>query len=63
MESILAKKLDVPDLEQKVKKMCRDGMDVLMVRNNEAYSFISKAAKGASRDYGVKSVSLVATKK
>ena len=39
------------------------GMEVLMVRNNDAYGFISKSAKGASRDYGVKSVSLIARKK
>ncbi len=39
------------------------GMEILLVRNNDAYSFISKSAKGASKDYGVKSVSLVAEKK
>jgi len=39
------------------------GMEVLVVRNNDAYAFISKSAKGASRDYGVKSVSLIAEKK
>ena len=39
------------------------GMEVLMVRNNDAYGFISKSAKGASKDYGVKSVSLIAEKK
>ena len=39
------------------------GMEVLLVRNNEAYGFISKSAKGASKDYGVKSVSLLAQKK
>jgi ubiquinone/menaquinone biosynthesis C-methylase UbiE len=38
-------------------------MDVLLVRNNDAYSFISKSAKGASAEFGVKSVSLVAEKK
>jgi len=41
----------------------KTGMEVTMVRNNEAYSFISKSAKGASKDYGVKSVSLYAGKK
>jgi ubiquinone/menaquinone biosynthesis C-methylase UbiE len=41
----------------------KPGMEVTMVRNNEAYSFISKSAKGASKDYGVKSVSLHARKK
>jgi arsenite methyltransferase len=39
------------------------GMEVLMVRNNDAYGFISKSAQGASKDYGVKSVSLFAQKK
>lgn len=39
------------------------GMEILLVRNNDAYSFISKSAKGASKDYGVKSVSLYAEKK
>ena len=39
------------------------GMEVLWVRNNDAYAFISKSAKGASKDYGVKSVSLLAEKK
>lgn len=39
------------------------GMEVVVVRNNEAYSFISKSAKNASKDYGVKSVSVVAQKK
>lgn len=39
------------------------GIEVLWVRNNKAYEFISKSAKNASRDYGVKSVSLLAQKK
>ncbi|MBI5914548.1 MAG: methyltransferase domain-containing protein [Bacteroidetes bacterium] len=39
------------------------GMEVLYVRNNAAYEFISKSAKGASKQYGVKSVSLFAEKK
>ena len=39
------------------------GMRVVWVRNNESYAFISKSAKGASKDYGVKSVSLFAEKK
>lgn len=39
------------------------GMEVLSVRNNDTYSFISKSAKGASREFGVKSISLVAQKK
>jgi len=38
------------------------GLEILAVRNNEAYSFISKSAKGASKDFGVKSVSLYAEK-
>ncbi len=40
-----------------------NGMEVLYVRNNAAYQFISKSAQGASRQYGVKSVSLFAEKK
>lgn len=40
----------------------KPGMKVMMVKNNEAYSFISKSAKGASREYGVKSISLYAKK-
>ncbi len=39
------------------------GLKVLNVRNNSAYEFISKSARGASKQYGVKSVSLIAEKK
>ncbi len=39
------------------------GMEVTWVRNNDAYGFISKSAKGASKEFGVKSVSLIAQKK
>ena len=39
------------------------GIKVLAVRNNDAYSFISKSAIGASKQYGVKSISLFAEKK
>jgi len=38
------------------------GLTVLQVKTNDAYGFISKSAKGASKEYGVKSVSLVAEK-
>jgi ubiquinone/menaquinone biosynthesis C-methylase UbiE len=38
------------------------GMEVLYVKTNDAYGFISKSAQGASKDYGVKSVSLFAQK-
>ena len=38
------------------------GMEMLIVQNNDAYGFISKSAQGASKDYGVKSVSLIAEK-
>ena len=41
----------------------KNGMEVLYVRNNVAYHFISKSAQGASKQYGVKSVSLYAEKK
>ena len=39
------------------------GMEVLYVKTNDAYGFISKSAKGASKDYGVKSVSVFAEKR
>lgn len=39
------------------------GMEILNMKTNKAYGFISKSAKGASKDYGVKSVSLLAKKK
>jgi ubiquinone/menaquinone biosynthesis C-methylase UbiE len=39
------------------------GMEIFHIKTNKAYSFISKSAKGASKDYGVKSVSLFAKKK
>ena len=38
------------------------GIKVLTVRSNDAYSFISKSAIGASKQYGVKSISLYAEK-
>ncbi len=38
------------------------GMKVISVKTNDAYSFISKSAKGASKEYGVKSISLIAQK-
>ena len=40
----------------------KSGIKVLFVRNNSAYEFISRSAKGASKQYGVKSVSLIAEK-
>lgn len=39
------------------------GMEVLYVKTNDAYGFVSKSAKGAAKDYGVKSISLIAEKK
>ncbi len=38
------------------------GMEIINVKRNKAYGFISKSAKGASADYGVKSISLFAKK-
>ena len=38
------------------------GLRVTFVRDNPEYQFISKNAQGAARSYGVKSVSLVATR-
>jgi arsenite methyltransferase len=35
---------------------------LMQVRDNPQYQFISKNAQGATRKYGVKSVSLVATR-
>ncbi len=40
----------------------RAGLRVVRVQDNPQYLFISKNAQGAARQYGVKSVSLVATK-
>lgn len=40
----------------------KNGLEVLMVRNNSAYHFISVSALGATKQYGVKSVSLFAEK-
>ena len=39
------------------------GLEILAIRNNDAYGFISKSAQGASKEFGVKSVSLFAEKK
>ena len=39
------------------------GMEVLYVKKNDAYGFISKSAQGASKEFGVKSVSIIAEKK
>jgi arsenite methyltransferase len=39
------------------------GFEILYNRDNPEYEFISKSAKGASKDYGVKSISLLAIKK
>lgn len=36
------------------------GLTILRMKTNESYSFISKSAKGAAKDYGVKSISLIA---
>ncbi|WP_276501808.1 methyltransferase domain-containing protein [Terrimonas pollutisoli] len=41
----------------------KSGLQLLQVRTNPSYHFLSKSAKGASKDYGVKSVSLLAQKK
>jgi ubiquinone/menaquinone biosynthesis C-methylase UbiE len=38
------------------------GLRVMHVRPNSAYAFLSKSAKNASREYGVKSISVVAVK-
>lgn len=41
----------------------KSGLQLLQVRTNPSYHFLSKSAKGASKDFGVKSVSLLAQKK
>ena len=38
------------------------GLRVVTVHENSAYAFLSKSAQNASREYGVKSISLVAVK-
>jgi hypothetical protein len=38
------------------------GLDVNVVEDNPAYRFISDSALGATRKYGVKSVSVLAVK-
>lgn len=38
------------------------GMEVLYVKTNDSYGFISKSALGASKEFGVKSVSILAEK-
>lgn len=40
----------------------KTGMKVIRVVENKQYEFISKSATGASKDYGVKSISLLAEK-
>jgi ubiquinone/menaquinone biosynthesis C-methylase UbiE len=39
------------------------GLEVMAIRHNDQYGFISSSAQGASKQYGVKSVSLLAAKK
>lgn len=41
----------------------RAGLEVVAVRENPQYRFLSRSAQGASRDYGVKSISLSAVKR
>jgi len=41
----------------------KSGLQLLKIRTNPDYHFLSKSAKGASKDFGVKSVSLLAQKK
>lgn len=41
----------------------KGGMEILYVKNNDSYGFISKSAQGASKEFGVKSVSILAEKK
>jgi arsenite methyltransferase len=48
--------------EQYREMMEAAGLEVLAVKENPQYRFLSRSAQGASREYGVKSVSLVAAK-
>lgn len=48
------------DYSNAIKK---GGMEILYVKNNDSYGFISKSAQGASKEFGVKSVSILAEKK
>jgi len=41
----------------------KSGLQLLRIRINPGYHFLSKSAKGASKDFGVKSVSLLAKKR
>ena len=41
----------------------KGGMEIVEVKNNDSYGFISKSAQGASKEFGVKSVSILAEKK
>ena len=49
-------------VDRYVEAIERAGLHVRQLRDNPQYQFISKNAVGASRKYGVKSVSLVATR-
>ena len=39
------------------------GLRIEKIQDNQQYQFISKSAQGASKEYGVKSISLLAVKK
>ena len=41
----------------------RAGFDVLEVRTNDAYRFLSEQAVGATREFGVSSISLLAMRR
>ncbi len=38
------------------------GMKIISIKENPQYQFLSKSAQGASKDFGVKSVSILAEK-
>ena len=38
------------------------GMKILKIKTNSQYQFLSKSAQGATKDFGIKSISLVAQK-
>ena len=41
----------------------KSGLQLLQIRTSPDYHFLSESARGASKDFGVKSVSLLAEKK
>ena len=49
-------------VDEYVAAIERAGLQVRTVRDNPAYAFLSGSALGATRTYGIKSISLLAVK-